>query len=203
MSRPRKTNKVKPGDRIVKNPRHPHPDQDSRLKTMAAMSENSGVHMPIDDPFSDPLTFTEEAAAEREWESDRLRTDPYNDEPELAAMMAGLIQGRANHIEMGHIGFWLAQQIAKSTAEQNKDLFKRIIALQVNAENLPTRNNYAVLAYNDYFQDVGLKPTKQKLRKYMLKPENQKKYPLHPEKEQGKSWHRLWEDSGLFAMRPK
>jgi hypothetical protein len=138
------------------------------------------------------------AATARQLQLDRLRIDQFNDDPQLAGILADAIAGKASEFSRKVAGEVLLGAVENLTADEAEVFFKRVVTLKRNHEQLPHRNGFALFAYSRFIEETGKEPTKAKLRAFITaRPEDYKDQPAAEDK---KGWTRLWEQSGLFDL---
>ena len=136
------------------------------------------------------------AAIFRQAEINRLRVDPYGEEP-LACVLADVLLNRATDAEREFAARLFADAAATATADQLAAFFARVENMKRNAGQ-PHRNAAAYFGYARFIQETGREPIKPELKAYLLaRPET---YKGMPESDDKKAWTRLWVDCGLFTL---
>lgn len=138
------------------------------------------------------------AATSRQMQLDHLRIDQFNNDPQLAGILADAIMGGASEFSRKVAGEVLLGAVENLTADEAEAFFKRVVVLKRNREQLPHRNGFAVFAYSRYIEETGKEPSKAQLRKYILARPG--KYRDQPAPEDKKAWTRLWQESGLATL---
>jgi hypothetical protein len=142
------------------------------------------------------------AAIDRQAVLNQLRADPFGDEP-LACILGPVILGRATAADKQLTGEIFAAILETSTPDQLAAFFARIHKMKVNADMPPHRNAFAYYAYSNYIGETGREPSKQELRKYITARREIYKDAPQDGPDDGKAWHRLWQDCGLFELPKK
>ena len=128
---------------------------------------------------------------------DKLRADPFNDEP-LACVLGNVIRGdEPTAWESELFGKMMVHALGKMSTEQAQGFFDRIITLKKNWVH-GHRNAFCYYAYSKYIEATGKEPTKSALKKYVIA--NRNIFKDAPPAEDGKAWTRAWRDSGLFTL---
>ena len=112
-----------------------------------------------------------------------------------------MILGRATDGEKRLAKELFAHVLENSTPEQAAAFFARVRRLKESAELPPHRNAFAYYAYSSFIEETGREPSKPELRKYIVARKGA--FRDAPTPEDGKAWHRLWEDCGLFELPKK
>lgn len=136
----------------------------------------------------------------RQFFLNELRTDPLGDEP-LACILGPVILRRATDGEKQLAKELFTHILETGTAEQVTAFFARVRRLKESAELPPHRNALAYYAYSSFIEETGREPSKPELRKYIVA--RREIFKGAPAPEDGKAWHRLWEDCGLFELPKK
>ena len=127
---------------------------------------------------------------------DRLRVDPFNDEP-LACVLAPVLLDRATDAERESVGNLFAEAVRICTPEQLSGFFSRVAKMAENVKQ-PHRNARAYFGYARFIEETGREPSKPELKAYLLaRPEIYKGMPADDAKSQ---WTDLWRDCGLLHL---
>jgi len=138
------------------------------------------------------------AATARQTQLDRLRVDQFNDDPQLASVLADAIMGGASEFSRKVAGEVLLGAVENLTADEAEAFFKRVVTLKRNHEQLPQRNGFAFFAYSRYIEETGREPSKPELKAYLMA--RRETFRETPDEEDGKGWTRLWKQSGLATL---
>jgi hypothetical protein len=138
------------------------------------------------------------AATARQTQLDRLRVDQFNDDPQLASVLADAILGGASEFSRKVAGEVLLGAVENLTADEAEAFFKRVVQMKRNREQLAHRNGFAFFAYSRYLEETGREPSKPELKAYLMA--RRETFRDLPAAEDGKGWTRLWQESGLATL---
>ncbi len=156
--------------------------------------DKKGTHENI--PPSDPafLRLADDLISD-------LSVDPIRS-IEMSNIFGLLITHRADDHFRKFVGVMLALMVENGTSDMLEELFSNILAMKRNAEAAADgqhhRNAVALLAWKDFVVENGFKPTKPRLKKFILG--QPKKYYGMPSLDDGKGWTRVWKAAGLHEM---
>lgn len=127
-----------------------------------------------------------------------LRVDPtHSNHEQMNSAIVRTIAGEFGFSDF--IGAYVADLLLEWDHDTAETVFKDILRMKKQVEELPHRNHVAYVAYLDFLTEFGFQPTRQKLLRFI--DEQPAKYPvLLNEPTTGKTWWKMLFDAGLSRL---